>query len=147
MEKRKLHIDLQGTLLTRFGQASRNGYLIANFAKVAHDNGHVVHTVTWSYVDHDDQLEQVYPQEAQILKGTLDKGDLEKAAWATLDSEGDPAKNHDILIDDNPDIRPGEIGFEYFANIWIDPNSRTLIEDLQSLARNELGFEWQPPEV
>lgn len=147
MKKRNLHIDLQGTLLTRSGKATVNGPLIAHFAQAAAGHNIVVNTVTYSYVDHDDQLAVAYPEEAGLLMGTLDKGQLSDATWDAINAGDHSAKTHDVIIDDDPDVQTDELGFENFANIWIDPNSQTLIDDLKAVAKEELGFEWQPPEL
>lgn len=131
MEKRSIHCDYKGTL------NGHNGKLIFIFLKAANEHGHDTKTFS-SYgclIDHD--IMNMFDNKAGFLLPTIEK--------SAIPDMNENSPQYDIIIDDKPVVRPDADYFKMHANIWINPNSQTLEQDLINLAKNELGFDFKPP--
>lgn len=133
MTKRTIHCDVMGTL------DGRNGKLLFNFLVDADKNGHEVKAVSGLGDFMDDGILKDFTDSARFLLPTIRKRDLDDAV-----ESGKKSKQHDILIDDDPFIDPENQEFTDFTNIWVDPNSPTLLDDLKSLSQEKLGFKFTP---
>ena len=131
MQKRIIDIDYQDTL------DGPKGKLLADFMAATLKHGHDVRIASFGMVPRREKLIEIYGSfMASVLvvsKNTLIEGYAQTGAMM-----------HDILVDDNPVVREDEAGFKDFCNRWDHPESATLIEELQDIARTELGFEWKP---
>ena len=137
--KRRIHSDVIGTLIYYDGEQTRAGEMIISFLKAANDHGHETRTVSSGGTDFDKDIKEAFNNASEFLLPTTDKGLLMK----NITKNEDPV--HDIIIDDDPMMKPDDFGFHFFANHHIDPNSKNLEDDLKTIAREQLGFEWNGP--
>ena len=129
--KKIIHCDIQGTLLDTVGP-SKNSDLIINFMMAAIRNGHTARTVSTIGVVNDLVLEMEFDGRTDPFMPTMKK----RINGIYLQC--------DLLIDDDPIIKPGTAEFNRIAKTWINPNSNTLPKDLESTAHRELGFQYKP---
>lgn len=131
MKKRIIDIDYQNTL------DGIKGKVLADFMAAVLEHGHGVRIVSFGAVPRREKLIETYGAFMSSVDVVSKSILVENYAQAG-------AMMHDILVDDNPLVNEDEAGFKDFCNHWIHPESDTLIEELQDIARTELGFEWKP---
>jgi hypothetical protein len=124
----KIYCDVQDTVMGSISP-TKNAHLILSFMKAAIDNGHTASMVSTIGRETDMVLSLEFGEEITPFLPTLKK-----------QKNGEYIKC-DILIDDSPIMIP----FNQIAKIWIDSNSSTLADELETIAKEHLGFVFKAP--